>query len=161
MSILSAIPLVGELIEGLSGYAVSRQATKQKREEIADNKLARRDSLEAARHDAEVKRISAIAGANSSLDGAAVANWKFSWKDDWVLLMLSYPFVAGFIPNEELQKSVEVGWKHLALAPLWYQGIFVATIAAIMGLRGWLNRNQQVINKSIIDERKKALPKVN
>ena len=59
--------------------------------------------------------------------------------DDWLTIVIVFPFVLNFIPF--IQPYISLGWKHLADSPLWYQGVFIAVYVSVFGLRGWFRRN--------------------
>lgn len=57
------------------------------------------------------------------------------WKDEFVLLIVSLPFIMGFIPG--LDKYALHGFEVLDKTPVWYQGMLVTIFFAIYGIRKW------------------------
>jgi hypothetical protein len=68
-------------------------------------------------------------------DMLALEQSQHSLKDEWLLLILSLPFLGSFIPG--IQDYVVNGWDYISRAPMWYQWSFIGIIAASFGLR-WL-----------------------
>ncbi len=57
------------------------------------------------------------------------------WKDELVLIVLSVPMVAVFIPG--LTTYIATGFEHLATTPDWYRWLVVMIYAATFGIRVW------------------------
>ena len=60
-----------------------------------------------------------------------------SWKDEYLLFLLTLPIIGSFIPT--VQDYVIIGWGHVSKAPEWYVISFLGIVAATFGLR-WLIR---------------------
>jgi len=58
-----------------------------------------------------------------------------TWKDEYLLFLLTLPIIGSFIP--QIQDYVVVGWGYIAKAPEWYIFSFLGIVAATFGLR-WL-----------------------
>ena len=58
-----------------------------------------------------------------------------SWKDEYLLFLLTLPIIGSFIPK--VQDYVVIGWDYVAKAPEWYVISFLGIVAATFGLR-WL-----------------------
>lgn len=104
----------------------------------------------------------------SDWDSRAQENQKNSWKDEFVLIMFSIPFLISFLPAfiesyniitkggsvERIGLSIKTSWTNVALAPEWYQWILIGIVAGIYGLR-WMvgfikpNKNKIVDNFGI------------
>lgn len=70
-------------------------------------------------------------------DARAQESMKHSWKDEYLLFILTLPIIGSFIPG--VQDHVAVGWGYVADAPQWYIISFLGLVAATFGLR-WLIR---------------------
>lgn len=74
-----------------------------------------------------------------TMDANAANDMKYSWKDEFFVLLLSFPFIMSFIP--QLAPYVERGFEVLKTStPEWYQYAFLGAIAATFGLRTWFNK---------------------
>lgn len=71
-------------------------------------------------------------------DTTAMDGTKYSWKDEYLVIILSLPFIGSFIPK--IQDYVSVGWEYVAKAPDWYQWCFYGAIIATFGLRWMFNK---------------------
>ena len=60
------------------------------------------------------------------------------WKDEFVLLVISTPFILNFIPG--MSKYVQDGFKNLENTPVWYQVMLVTIFFAIYGIKKWSMR---------------------
>jgi len=80
-------------------------------------------------------RAERAASAEANYDLEAMRQMQYSWKDEYLLIILSLPFLASFIPV--VQDYVITGWGYISQAPDWYQWSFLGVIAATFGLR-WL-----------------------
>ncbi len=56
------------------------------------------------------------------------------YSDEFLLAVLSWPFIAGFLPFEWAQQSAANGMAHFAAMPEWYQLCFGTVVAAIFGI---------------------------
>jgi len=68
-------------------------------------------------------------------DTNAQMQMKYTWKDEYLMLLLSVPMVMAFVPS--LAPYVEEGFKVLQKTPDWYMLSFIGIVAATFGLR-WL-----------------------
>ena len=92
---------------------------------------------------AELKLTEAKAKAQILLsEKTSVADWerimaegsKSSWKDEWIVIVLSIPLVLAFIPGTE--GWVDKGFEQLSKAPDWYFYSLGIAISASFGVRG-------------------------
>ena len=106
------------------------------RVKIAEAKI----NAKVARYNAEAARATKAIDAETNWDLAALEASKDSWKDEWLTLLLSMPFIGSFIPG--IQDAVLKGWEYVAKAPTWYQIAFLGIVAASFGLRWWFNQQK-------------------
>jgi len=85
-----------------------------------------------ARVDALVKKEE----AKANMDLAAQTGMQYSWKDEYLVILLTVPVILCFIPG--LEKYALNGFKILATTPEWYRWALTGMIAATFGLRTWV-----------------------
>ena len=94
--------------------------------------------VEEAKVEAEIAQYQRAQTTEADYDTAIVNQMAFSWKDEWIVLILSLPFLGSFIPG--VQDHVCRGWEYLAKAPSWYYYSFIGAVASSLGLRWMLGR---------------------
>ena len=81
-----------------------------------------------------------------SYDVEAQRQMQFSWKDEYLVIVFTFPlilsflapFVDMFLPEGmTVSDKIGIAWESVALAPDWYQWSVMGIIAATFGLR-WL-----------------------
>ena len=60
---------------------------------------------------------------------------KTSWKDEYLMLIFSFPLILSFIPYT--QEAVDKGFETLEKTPDWYMMLVLGIVASVFGLR-WL-----------------------
>ncbi|NTW98328.1 MAG: hypothetical protein HGB35_00010 [Geobacteraceae bacterium] len=129
------IPIVGELIAGgidlAKGLIEGTKAKQAKKLEI---------DLQMMEHKAEIEK--AEQAATTSYDLAALQQQGVSWKDEYLMILLSLPFIGSFVPV--VQDYVVKGWEYVGKAPLWFQSSFIGVIAATFGLRWLFSRSVNI-----------------
>lgn len=70
------------------------------------------------------------------MDLAAVNDMRFSWKDEFLIVLLSIPVIMCFIPP--LTPYVAQGFVVLETTPEWYRWAFLGAVVASFGLRTWM-----------------------
>ena len=129
MGVLDAIinPLTS-LVAPVTGLFKGRGEAKH--EEIsADQEQKKLETVVASQESIEI-----IKGANA-YDVTALSNQIKDWGDDYLLIVMTFPFVLGFFPY--FQPIVAAGWIALQSAPIWYPSILIGITSAKFGLR-WL-----------------------
>jgi hypothetical protein len=125
MSILNIFSSIVSPVTSLFG-----ERGKAKHEEIAaDQALEQLETKVEAEENIEV-----IKGAQA-YDIQALQNQIKDWGDDYLLIVMTLPFILGFLPV--MQPIVASGWVALQSAPLWYPSILIGITSAKFGLR-WL-----------------------
>ena len=71
----------------------------------------------------------------STMDLSAMDGMQFSWKDEYLLILLSLPVIMAFIPG--LVPYALAGFNTIAMMPAWYQWALTGMVAATFGLRTW------------------------
>lgn len=60
---------------------------------------------------------------------------KTSWKDEYLMMIFSFPLILAFIPST--QEAVLKGFETLEKTPEWYMMLVLGIVASVFGLR-WL-----------------------
>lgn len=84
---------------------------------------------------AKTKRAEMSEGRDHEWELQRLEDARHSWKDEWVLILLSIPLVLVFIPQG--RPVVEAGFMALEKTPMWYQGMIVVIFMAVFGIRKW------------------------
>lgn len=79
-----------------------------------------------------VKSRSAIAEAKAKARAESVRNGIPGWSDEYLVLIVTFPFIACFIPG--LDQVAQAGIDNFEKMPEWYQGIFGTVVLAVFGL---------------------------
>jgi len=66
-------------------------------------------------------------------DNTAQQNAGSSWKDEWFVLLLSFPLIGAFVPN--LQPYVEAGFANLETMPDYYKAFLATAVGASFGYK--------------------------
>lgn len=91
---------------------------------------------EVALKEAEAEVFKRKATSESDWDMLAQKNSEDSWKDEFLLIVFSIPFVMAFI--EPLQPYVQAGFEILDKTPEWYRYSLGVMVAASFGVRSYL-----------------------
>ena len=148
MGILS--DFFGGIGKAVSGPA---QAYIEGRAEVKKIKVQGKLDVTKARIQAEIKRIEGQENRDLNYDLLALENQKSSWKDEYMTLVFTFPFIISFLSPFidalfETSISLEVAnaWQTVGLAPDWYQWIMIGIVASVYGLR-WLFRQSNPLRK--------------
>jgi hypothetical protein len=99
-------------------------------------KSAAKADAEVALKNAEAEVYKRRATGELDWDLAAMNNTDKSWKDEYLLILFSIPFVMAFIPP--LQPYVQSGINLISNFPDWYKAGLSVMIAASFGVRSYL-----------------------
>ena len=80
----------------------------------------RRREVAQAKHEASIERIKAQRG---------------DWKDEAVLIIVTYPFITMFLPFEPLQRNTFEAFERLSNLPEWYVGLYAGICMAVFGIQ--------------------------
>lgn len=97
--------------------------------ELATTAIRGRQTLKQSKIDAEKRRIDNDQAWEIEQARASAT----SWKDEWLVLLFSFPFIMSFIPP--LVPYAEAGFEVLANAPQWYSIGIGVMISASFGVR--------------------------
>jgi len=118
--------LLGAPAEQVAEYFKEKQKLK------FDYKLAKIRARTAAER---AKEARAIQADTNDHEWSMLMVQNSGWKDEFVLIVVSTPFILGFIPG--MDKYVQSGFDNLANTPVWYQVMIVTIFFAIYGIKKW------------------------
>ena len=95
----------------------------------AENKA----NIEQAKVNAQIKQIERTAESEINYDIEALRQQQYSWKDEFALLVITFPFIGSFLPWT--QEFVMLGWEYVSKAPERYSYTFIGAISASLGIR--------------------------
>ena len=107
----------------------------QRRAELKHARFEAQLKAEVAAGDRRVRLISEGLAADASWETEFARQAASSWKDEYVLLVLSIPLVLCFVPG--LAVYITAGFAALSATPSWYQWLVVMIYAATYGIRVW------------------------
>lgn len=116
--------LTGAPVDKVAEYFLQRQ----------EHKFEIKKKRDEAKHELDLARVEA-----EKARAQHIANWELmqiqnsGWKDEFVLLTISYPVYASFIPK--LQDSVATGFQILGTTPYWYTAVVITIYLAVYGVR--------------------------
>ena len=115
------------IISGVTSLASDYIATKK-------TKVESEARIDAARTEARIQQIARATEGEINYDLEALRQTQHSWKDEFALCIVVFPFIGAFLPWT--QPYVEQGWIFLSeKTPQEYWLIFSGAIAASMGIR--------------------------
>lgn len=93
--------------------------------------------LKKAKYKAEEARAHAQAKAEADWDQEALRQAQYSWKDEFITLIIFAPLVVAWFD----EKSAKSWVAFVTSMPVWYQVIMAGIVAASFGLR-WFFKNK-------------------
>ena len=116
--------LTGQTVEAVLEY---KATTRQLKADIKMEELRGKAAYQAAK----TQRAADSEGHDADWEMASLKN--SGWKDEWVLIVLSIPMIAVFVPY--LTPHILAGFEALATTPLWYRSTVMAIYLATFGIR--------------------------
>lgn len=132
---MSAIPIIGDVIKGVSDFANKRQEIKAQKLQFESQERIKMHELKMAQLDRQIKLKSEGLEADANWEMEFARQAASTWKDEYTLIIISIPAILCFIPG--LAKYVAAGFKSLQETPPWYQLIFCSIFLATYGIRYW------------------------
>lgn len=115
------------IISGVTSLASDYMATRKA-------KVESKAKIEEAKTEAQIAQLKRVAETEANYDLEALRQTQYSWKDEFALVVVVFPFIGAFLPWT--QPYVEQGWIFLSeKTPTEYWYIFSGAIAASMGIR--------------------------
>lgn len=121
---------VSELVKSFIGIFVDSPEVKAVKEEgkvrLAQSKV-----------DARINKEANLAKSVGDYDTTAQANMSTTYKDEYIILLHTFPIWGYGIPSEELHAGLDKIWDKFESAPYWWWLIYIGIVASTFGLR-WL-----------------------
>jgi len=76
--------------------------------------------IKEAQTTAEIERI------NRGMDNSG-------WKDEFILLLIGFPYIMAFIPTENIQAAAQQGFLLIDSFPEWWRYSFLTIVGAVYG----------------------------
>ena len=115
------------IISGVTSLATDYMSERKQ-------KAASKARIEYARTEAQIAQIQKSAETEANYDLEAMRQTQYSLKDEFALLIVTFPFIGAFLPWT--QPYVEQGWTFLSeKTPPEYWFLFSGAIAASLGIR--------------------------
>ena len=99
--------------------------------------------LEIAKLELQIRKEQAAyaAKAEADYDTKAMENMKTSWKDEYLILLHTFPIWGYGVPSSELHEGLDRIWFQFNQAGYWWWICYIGIIASTFGLR-WLFNNR-------------------
>lgn len=134
----TGIPIIGNIIDKVGDYFI--EGKKQDGLKIENEKVIIEQN-----HELNIKKLDVATElakqgiqVEASWDARAQQDMKYSWKDEWFVILFSIPLIMAFIPS--MQPYVLEGFKTLDQTPEWYMLLVSGIVCATFGLRWYMNR---------------------
>jgi hypothetical protein len=121
------LPLLGLIAPIVNALGSIGKSWLETRKVKAEGKI----QIAAAKVQARVKKEE----AKANMDLVAMDGMRYSWKDEYLVILLSAPVILSFIPG--LEQYALAGFEILDKTPDWYRWALTGMIAASFGLRTW------------------------
>lgn len=133
------IPLVTAIL-GVAGQSLGAWIEGRNR------KIETKLEIEKIRVQGQLEHAKNLAQIEAEYDNYAQLAMRHSWKDEYLVIILSLPFLISFATpyialwlGVDLTTQLAAAWAAVGTAPDWYQWSFMGIIAATFGLR-WASR---------------------
>ena len=126
---------IGKIFEPVASIVNKYQDGKQKKEERAD-RILEAECL------GRIALIGKYAEGDANADLEAMRQMQYSWKDEYLTIVFTLPFLYSFFDVIWKGGTTEAAWKAVALAPDWYQWCLTGIVTATFGLRAWAARTR-------------------
>ena len=133
------IPLITAIL-GVAGNSL--QTWMEGRKEESKKKL----EIKKIQAQGKIEQAKALAQIEAEYDNLAQMAMKTSWKDEFLMMVIVFPFIVSFITpyaavffGIDLTLQLGQAWALVATAPEWYQWSFMGIIIATFGLR-WMTK---------------------
>ena len=134
---MSWFNIFGAIADAVAKPLVEWQKRKRLKAELEAKLLKKEADAKLKMIDAQIELVRQGKKIEADWDLNAQKQMQNSWKDEYLLFLLTLPIIGSFIPA--VQDYVVTGWEYVAKAPEWYVFSFLGVVAATFGLR-WLIR---------------------
>jgi hypothetical protein len=136
---------------GAALSAISQPVATWLKGRAARQVIKERGKIEIAKARIEGQVLAAKAEAQSEADWdmAVLRQQQYTWRDEWMTILLSYPFVVSFsapfvdlfVPDQyRISAAIDQAWASVGKAPIWYQVCLIGVVAATFGLRWYITK---------------------
>ena len=134
---MSWLSILSPLIDLVKEPLVEWQKRKTLKAELQSKLMEKEAEAKIKMIDAKIELAKQGQKIEADWDINAQNQMQSSWKDEYLLFLLTLPIIGSFIPT--VQDYVIIGWGYVSKAPEWYVISFLGIVAATFGLR-WLIR---------------------
>lgn len=107
----------------------------ERKQRIAEVKANGEVRIEEARATAEVARLNKVTEGEIAWDQSAVDQMRFSWKDEYFVIVWTAPLWLAMLPFEWAMRASASFFQVMDAAPDWYVSGMAVMIAASFGVR--------------------------
>lgn len=102
-----------------------------------------------ARLEGQIEAAKTEARAESDWDMMVLRQQQHTWRDEWMTILISYPYLISFSApfidlwtseQYKLTPTIKEAWAAVSSAPEWYQASFIGVIIATFGLRWYFTK---------------------
>lgn len=129
-----AIPFIGEIISGITGFAGKIVETRDKKNQrVHDENMA------------DGNRITAMDENDAAYAISKLKEQQGTWKDEVALITVLIPAWLAFIKVGEFDGPaiVSAGMAALGETPLWYQGLLTGAITGALGMNEYAKHKKR------------------
>lgn len=125
--------------------------------ELGRGWLEGRQKVQLAKIEAQVTRLQQSAQHEADWDREALRQMQYSWKDEYILLLITAPIwyamiTSAFFP--EHMGAVDRFFLILSEFPEWWIASFTGIVAASFGLRWMFARDRKQIAEKVVETKK-------
>ena len=133
---------------GIGGQTLEKWQERQLIKEQSKTEIAK------IKAQGKVDHAKALATVEANYDNIAQMAMKTSWKDEYLVIILTVPFLVSFFTpyiavlwGIDLTAQLTAAWTLVGTAPDWYQWSFMGVIIATFGLRWMVKHDTKSILK--------------
>ena len=98
------------------------------------NYFEHKQKIKVLQQEAEIKRAERESASIADSDTQSVIDQKGTWKDEYIVLIVTLPVVGCFIPG--LVPYIKTGFETLStVVPEWYVSLYGVVVLSVMGAR--------------------------
>lgn len=137
---LNPLNWVSEVVNVVKEPINEWQKRKTLKVENEAKELDREHEIKMKKMDIAFKLAEQGKEVEANWDMEAQKQMRYSWKDEWFVLLFSIPLIAAFIPN--IAPYILQGFNVLEKTPHWYMLLVMGIVASTFGLRWLISRGR-------------------